>query len=56
MKQKNKQHRTDLKLGHDAGDGVAVGGLENGLLELGGLGEVLGLHHLLQLELRVRRE
>jgi hypothetical protein len=35
------------------GDGVAVGGLENGLLELG---EVLVLHRLLQLELRGRSE
>ena len=43
---------TNLQLGHDVGNGVAAGGLEDGPLELGGLGEVLVLHRLLQLELR----
>lgn len=45
---------TDLELGHDVGDSVVSGGLEDGPLELGGLGEVLVLHRLLQLELRGR--
>ena len=30
---------TNLQLGHDVGNGVAAGGLEDGPLELGGLGE-----------------
>ena len=43
---------TNLQLGHDVGNGVAAGGLEDGPLEFGSLGEVLVLHRLLQLELR----